>query len=426
VSFTTRKKKKREEDDLLSQGKAFEIPKILVWQSYQEVRKNRGAPGCDGETITQFNRNRNRNLYKIWNRLSSGSYFPAPVLEKAIPKGDGRERVLGIPTVTDRIAQGAVKIYLEQKLDRIFHKDSYGYRPGKSAHQALQVTKERCWRYSWILEVDIKGFFDNVRHDLMVKALEYHGVPNWVLLYCKRWLRGPKVNRKGQISERDKGIPQGGVISPLLANLFLHYAIDTWIERKHRHVLFARYADDLVLHCNRMSEALRLKLGLGKRLKEVGLEMNEEKSKVVYIDTFKRRKVATSFTFLGYDFKVRNLKRADGEYFRKVMPGASKKALKQITKIVKGWRLHRSSGETLKELAKRYNATIRGWIEYYGKFWYWNFNYHLWSVVQSRLVKWVKNKYRSSQRKAEARLARLRTDQPNLFAHWYLFRPSNV
>ena len=363
------------EDDALTQRKPFEIPKALVWAAYHDVRKNRGAPGCDGQTLTEFDQQRDRNLYKIWNRLCSGTYFPPPVREKRIPKDNGKERVLGIPTVSDRIAQGAVKRFVEAKLDPIFHDDSYGYRPGRSAHDALRQCATRCWQYSWVLEVDIRAFFDHVRHDLVIKALEHHQMPSWVILYCRRWLEAPMQSVNGEVTMRNRGTPQGGVISPLLANLFLHYAFDRWMQRVNRYVPFERYADDIVIHCSRMSDAVRIRDQLAARMKHVGLTINEEKSQIVYIDTFPRWNVATSFTFLGYDFKVRTLKNFKGELYRKCMPGASMKAMRRITQTIKSWRIHRSTAADLRVFAQRYNAVLRGWIEYYGKFWYRNFSY---------------------------------------------------
>ena len=410
----------------MAQGKAFDIPKMLVWKSYKEVRRNKGAAGYDKQTIGQFDKDRDRNLYKIWNRLSSGSYLAPPVLEKRIPKDDGKERILGIPTVSDRIAQGAIKLYVEAQLDPIFHVDSYGYRPGKSAHQALKSCSERCWSHNWVLEIDISTFFDNVPHDRVIKALEHHKMPTWVILYCRRWLRAPLINESEcTMLEREVGTPQGGVISPLLANLFLHYAFDKWIERTHKGVMFERYADDIVCHCHRMSQATALKESISARFQELGLAINEQKSNVVYIDTFERRNVKTCFTFLGYDFKVRTLKNYKGEIYRRCMPGASKKAMRNITKEIKAWRMHRSS-DSAEDIAARYNATLRGWIEYYGKFSYRNFGYHLWSVFQSRLVKWMQTKHRVSTRKAEHKLALLRKAKPRLFAHWYLLRAENA
>ena len=413
----------------MSQGKSFGIPKALVWKSYLEVRRNRGAAGCDRQTIKQFDENRNGNLYKIWSRLCSGSYFPPPVLEKRIPKEDGSDRVLGIPTVSDRIAQGAVKIFVEGQLDKVFHQDSYGYRPNRSAHQALSKCAERCWTHNWVLEVDISAFFDNVRHDLVIKALEHHQMPRWVILYCERWLRAPMMRTSStgdELSPRVVGTPQGGVISPLLANLFLHYAFDNWMTRINPNIPFERYADDIVCPCKNMREATSLRAALTQRLLEVGLQINDKKSNIVYVDTFERWNVKTSFTFLGYDFKVRTLRRSNGVLFRKCMPGAAMKAMKKMTQTIKDWRIHRSTVEDVEGIARRYNPTLRGWINYYGKFWYRKFSYHLWSIFQSRLLKWARSKYRISGKEAERRLFILRRDRPELFAHWHLLRATNV
>lgn len=410
----------------MMQRKVFEIPKRLVWESYQEVRRNRGAPGVDKQTIKQFDENRDKNLYKIWNRLSSGSYFPPPVKEKRIPKADGKERILGIPTVSDRIAQGAVKIFIETQVDPIFHQNSYGYRPKRSAHQALEMCKQRCWKHNWVVEVDIKAFFDNVSHDLIIKALEYHKMPKWVILYCKRWMRAPMLSENKECKKREIGTPQGGVISPLLANLFLHYGFDMWMDRKNPHTPFERYADDIICHCKTMKEAKQLMELLKNRFNAVGLEINEQKSNIVYVDTFERWNVRTCFTFLGYDFKVRTLKDPKGCLFRRCMPGASKKAMTKITNEIKSWKIHRGTEEDEKGLARRYNAILKGWIEYYGKFWYRNFGYHMWRVFQSRLLKWTISKYRISTKKAKHRLALLRKENPRLFAHWYLLHATNT
>lgn len=287
---------------------------------------------------------------------------------------------------------------------------------------------ERCWRYSWVLEVDISAFFDTVRHDLVIKALEHHQMPRWVILYCTRWLEAPMQTMEAAepLNRREVGTPQGGVISPLLANLFLHYAFDQWMGRTHRYTLFERYADDIVCHCSNMRDAVRLKESVANRFAEVGLAINESKSKVVYIDTFERRNVDTCFTFLGYDFKVRTLKNYKGEVYRKCMPGASMKAMKKITQTIKEWRIHRSTADSIKVFADRHNVTLRGWIAYYGKFWYRNFGYRLWSAMQSRLLKWAMRKYRLSTKEAQWRLDQLRKKRPQLFAHWYLLYASNV
>lgn len=412
----------------MSQGKAFEIPKALVWESYLEVRRNKGAAGCDGQTIAQFDQNRDGNLYKIWNRLCSGSYFPPPVREKRIPKADGGERILGIPTVSDRIAQGAIKLFVEKRLDPIFHADSYGYRPGRSAHQALEKCYERCRNHNWVLEIDIRAFFDNVRHDLVIAALTHRRLPKWVVLYCTRWLQAPMQSAGDHqtLTARNKGTPQGGVISPLLANLFLHYAFDKWMDRTHKDIPFERYADDIVCHCHRMRDAVALKARIRSRFQEMGLELNNKKTNVVYIDTFPRENVAQCFTFLGYDFKVRTLRDSKGQLYRKCAPGASNKAMRMITETIKSWRIHRSTADRAEAFAERYNRFVRGWIEYFGKFWYRNFGYRLWSAIQSRLIKWAKAKFRISTRKAQRKLSLLQKEKPRLFAHWYLLRASNA
>lgn len=316
---------------------------------------------------------------------------------------------------------------MEERLDPIFHEDSYGYRPGRSAHQALARCAERCRTRSWVLEVDIKSYFDTVRHDLVIKALEHHQMPRWVLLYCQRWLEAPMVQSRAESSgeNRTVGTPQGGVISPLLANLFLHYAFDQWMVRQRPLTPFERYADDIVCHCVSMSEAVRLREDLEMRFKQTGLTLSEQKTAVVYIDTFKRWNVKTCFTFLGYDFTVRTLRSFKGELFRKCMPGASMKAMKTMVRTIRDWRISRSEA-SIEELSRRHNAAIRGWINYYGRFWYRKFGYRLYTALQSRLLKWAKNKYRLEHRKAIRKLALLREKNPRLFAHWYMLRASNA
>lgn len=414
-------------EDPVGRGKAFEIPKALVWASYKQVRAQRGAAGYDGQDLQQFDDNRNGHLYKIWNRLSSGSYHPPPVLRQEIPKADGSTRVLGIPTVADRIAQGAVKQYLEPQLEALFHDDSYGYRPNRSAHDALEATRRRCWRYPWVVEVDIKAFFDHVDHELILRALDAQAPPRWVRLYVERWLKAPMIERDGTVHAREKGTPQGGVISPLLANLFLHYGMDRWLQRHYPDCPFARYADDGVIHCRTRSQAQRVIRALTSRMGQIGLELHPTKTRAVYVGRGQAPAgVAREFTFLGYDFKQRVLADRNGKLFRRIAPGPSKKAMKAMTRTIKGWRVHRSTGATLRQLAQRYNATLRGWIAYYGRYAYRTFSYRLWSAFQSRLIKWVCRKYRLSHRQAEQKLARIRRSHPRLFAHWYLLGQSNV
>ena len=254
----------------MTTAKSFEIPKRLVWEAYQRVKANQGAAGVDEQSLKEFEESLGDHLYRIWNRMSSGSYFPPPVKAVAIPKKSGGKRTLGIPTVSDRIAQATVKLVLEPQVEPYFHEDSYGYRPGKSAHQAIAVTRKRCWRHDWVLEFDIKGLFDNIDHGLLMKAVRRHTNCRWVLLCIERWLIAPMQKEDGTIISRDRGTPQGGVISPLLANLFLHYAFDQWMATNYPQVPFCRYADDALIHCRSHKQAIYLRKRLESRLKECG------------------------------------------------------------------------------------------------------------------------------------------------------------
>src|SRR5215470_12741860 len=241
--------------ELKAADKPFQISKRAVWEAWEKVKANKGAPGVDGQTIAQFERDLKNNLYKIWNRMSSGSYFPPPVRTVKIPKAGGGERPLGIPTVSDRVAQMVVKNRLEPRVDPLFQPDSYGYRPGKSALDAVGRAQQMCWAYDWVCDLDIKGFFDNLDHDLMMRAVRKHAKEKWVVLYIERWLKAPAQDETGNLLKRERGTPQGGVISPLLANLFLHFAFDLWMRRKWKHLPFERYADDIIVHCREKWEA---------------------------------------------------------------------------------------------------------------------------------------------------------------------------
>src|SRR5258708_2949947 len=262
--------------------KPYCIAKRTVWEAYQLVRANRGAAGVDDETIAMFEQNLSGNLYKLWNRLSSGSYFPPPVKQVEIPKAKGGTRKLGIPTVSDRVAQTVVKLMIEPTLDPIFHPDSYGYRSGKSAKQAIAVTRERCWKYDWVVEFDIKAAFDQIDHGLLLKAVRKHIKADWILLYIERWLTAPFETADGARLPRVRGTPQGGVVSPMLMNLFMHYALDTWMQRHFPQCPFARYADDAVVHCRSEAQAQEVMHAIASRLAECGLEMRPDKSGIVY------------------------------------------------------------------------------------------------------------------------------------------------
>ena len=309
------------------------------------MKANNGAAGVDGQTIEEFESNLEGNLYKLWNRLVSGSYLPPAVLRVEIPKGDGEIRPLGIPTVADRIAQMVIKQHWEPALEKHFHRDSYGYRPGKSALDAVGAVRERCWRNDWVLDLDIKGFFDNISHELMLKAVAKHTDEKWVLLYIERWLKAPIEKRDEALIYPDKGTPQGGVISPLLANLFLHYAFDQWMEREFPGISFARYADDAVCHCKTEAQAEMLKRELIERMEEVGLELHPEKTKIVYCQDDDRKQLypRTSFDFLGYQFRARRSKNRYGKHFINFSPAISPKAAKAIRQEMRRWKLHRPS-----------------------------------------------------------------------------------
>ncbi len=408
----------------MKQAKPFSITKRQVWEAYKRVKANKGAAGVDGQTIEAFERELKGNLYKLWNRLASGSYMPPAVLRVEIPKGDGGVRPLGIPTVADRIAQMVIKQQWEPALEKHFHRDSYGYRPGKSAHDAVGIVRKRCWRNDWVLDLDIKGFFDNISHELMLKAVVKHTAEKWMILYIERWLKAPIETREGIQMLPEKGTPQGGVISPLLANLFLHYAFDKWMERKFPGIPFARYADDAVCHCKSEAQAEMLKRALIDRMKEVGLELHPEKTKIVYCkdDDRKQTYPRTCFDFLGYQYRARRSKNRYGKYFINFTPAISNKAGKAIRQEIRRWKLHLRSDKSLEDLAWMFNAKIRGWINYYGRY-YKSALYPILRNLDRRLAQWATRKYkrlRGHRRRAAQWLARIAGKQKWLFAHWKL------
>ena len=354
----------------MSEAKPFSISKWEIWEAYKRVKANQGAAGVDEETIADFEKNLKGNLYKIWNRMSSGSYFPPPVRTVKIPKANGGERKLGIPTVSDRIAQQVVKSRLEPAVDPLFHPDSYGYRPGKSALDAVGQARQRCWRYDWIVDLDIKGFFDNIRQDLLIRAVKKHAKEQWMVLYIERWLKAPVQEEDGQLVPREKGTPQGGVISPLLANLFLHYAFDRWMSVKYPQNPFERFADDAIVHCRTEKEAQEIRAAIAVRLKECGLELHPEKTKIVYCkdDDRRRRYEHEKFDFLGYEFRPRRSKNRNGKVFLNFSPAISTAAAKAIRDTIRGLKIPTCSNKALEELSRLYNPMIRGWLQYYGWF----------------------------------------------------------
>ncbi len=402
--------------------KPFYISRHSVWEAYLRVKANRGAAGVDEQTLEDFERNLKDNLYKIWNRMSSGTYFPPPVLQVEIPKGDGKIRQLGIPTVGDRIAQMVVKMKLEPMVEPYFHKDSYGYRPGKSAHGALGITRERCWKYPWVIDMDIKGFFDNMDHEKVMLAVGCHTDCKWTLLYIERWLKVPVQLANGELQSREIGTPQGGVISPLLANLFLHYSFDEWMRINYPDTVFARYADDIIVHCWTEEEAANLLKCINARMANCGLELHPEKTKIVYCQNGRRRRKhpITKFDFLGYTFRVRGAKTRNGTYFIGFLPAISDKAVKRLRQQIKGWKLHRLSHLSLQDLAKIVNPTVRGWIQYYGKF-YASELHKVMRILNSSIIRWARRRYKRFKRrlaKATEWVKKMTVKAKHLFVQW--------
>ncbi len=406
----------------MKKAKPFKIFKQSVWEAWKHVKANQGAEGVDSESIPDFEGNLKDNLYKLWNRMSSGCYLPPPVKTVSIPKKTGGERILGIPTVTDRIAQMVVKLHFEPLVEPYFHQDSYGYRPEKSAIQAVGVTRKRCWQYDWVLEFDIKGLFDNIRHDLLMRVVMHHTKCKWILLYIERWLKAPFQKEDGTLLERSQGTPQGGVISPVLANLFLHYVFDKWMDRNHPGNPFSRYADDAVIHCQTEAESFALKEELEARFKKCGLELHPTKTKIVYCKDSQRRKEypVTSFDFLGFTFRPRCSKSRKGNLFLNFSPAVSNKAGKTMREKVRQWNIHRRSDKSLEDLSNIYSPVIRGWINYYGSF-YKSALIRTMRHLNRTLIRWAMRKFkklRCHPRRAEYRLGRIARRQPWLFPHW--------
>ena len=416
----------RVQDELWKETKPFEIPKSLVMEAWRRVKSNKGAEGIDDQTIELFESDLSKNLYRIWNRMSSGSYFPPAVRAVSIPKKSGGSRLLGVPTVADRVAQTAVTLVLEPELESIFHEHSYGYRPSKSALDAIGVTRKRCWRYDWVLEYDIKGLFDHINHDLLLKALRHHCKERWVLLLVERWLKAPMQHRDGRIIERTVGTPQGGPLSPVLANLFLHYALDHWLTRLHPEVPFCRYADDGILHCRSEAQAIHMRECLDARLKHCGLEMHPDKTRIVYCKDVNRTGSAehTQFDFLGYTFRPRSVRSKQGRLFVGFSPAISRASIKAIREKIRSWKLNSRTEISLEELARGCRSAIQGWINYYCQFYRSAFQ-AVSRVLNGRLIKWAMRKFkrlRGHPRRAYRWLRRVYALQPALFPHWMYFK----
>jgi RNA-directed DNA polymerase len=413
-------------DELKAQGKSFEISKWEVWDAWEKVKANKGAPGVDGCSIEDFEKDLKGNLYKIWNRMSSGSYFPPPVKSVEIPKqhGDGM-RTLGVPTVADRVAQTVVAAHLEKRVEPVFHPDSYGYRPVKAALDAVTTCRERCWKKNWVIDLDVHKFFDSVRHDLIVKAVKAHTDAPWVLLYVKRWLIAPIQQPDGTLQERDRGTPQGSAVSPVLANLFMHYAFDSWLAREYPAVQFERYADDAIVHCVTQHQAHEVLAAITDRMGKVGLRLHPTKTRIVYCKDGRRRgsHEHTSFTFLGFAFRARAARSRTGKNFTSFLPAISKDALKKISAAVRSWRLHRRTALAFTDLARQINPIVRGWMQYYGAF-YRSALYPLLQRINAYLVRWIRKKYKrlSGFKKAKTCWDGITSRYPLMFAHWRWIR----
>ena len=405
------------------QAKPFEISKLEVVEAYKRVKANKGGEGCDGESLQDFEVDLKNNLYKIWNRLSSGCYMPPPVLRVEITKSDGGLRQLGVPTVSDRIAQMVVKQRIEPSLEQVFHPNSYGYRRGKSALDAIEVARRRCWKRAWVLDLDIKAFFDTIDHSLLMRAVEKHVEDKWMRLYLERWMKAPVQHRDGRLEVRNRGTPQGGVISPLLANLFLHYVFDRWVEKHWKGIQFERYADDIVCHCASQREAEQLLKLLKDRFESCGLNLHPDKTKMVYCkssnNTLDYPRV--SFDFLGHTFKPRLNKNRSGIFWVSFLPAISGRAAKAIRAKIRDWKILKSSRIDLTSIAKDKRSTLLGWINFYGKYGRAELKRTLF-YLNEELVRWAKRKYKRLSRKSSAVrwLIGVRRREPNLFVHWCL------
>jgi RNA-directed DNA polymerase len=405
----------------LEKPKPFNISRELVLEGFKKVKSNKGASGIDNQSLEEFEKDLENNLYKLWNRMASGSYFPPPVRAVEIPKRSGGKRLLGIPTVTDRIAQAVVVLAIEANIEKYFHEDSYGYRPGKQALDAVGKTRKRCWEYQWLLEYDIKGLFDNINHEKLMKAVRGHVKGKWALLYIERWLTVP-IQYKDRLEARTRGTPQGGVISPLLSNLFMHYVTDEWMKRNHANIPWARYADDGIMHFRTRKEAASMLEQLGKRLKECDLELHPEKTKIVYCgreDLNEKR----SFTFLGYTFQSRRAASSKtGKIFTGFLPAISKEKAKEIRAEIRKDNIRARADLSIEEIAEWYNPKIRGWYNYFGKY-YPSKLVKLWKYINKALALWARSKYkniRTSRIKAMNLIKRIQAEKENLFFHWKL------
>ena len=412
--------------NLWNETKSIPVSREMIWAAYKKVKANKGSAGVDKISMEEFDADRSKHLYKLWNRMASGSYFPPPVKEVEIPKKDGKIRKLGVPTIADRIGQMAIKDYLEPRFEKIFSSNSYGYRPNRNAHQALEQVRNNCRKTDWVIDLDIKGFFDNIDHRKLLLALEKHVTEKWCLMYIKRWLTAPVQKESGELVQKQgKGTPQGGVISPLLANLFLHYAMDKWLELKHPAVEFARYADDAILHCRSKTHAEQTLNAVRERMKDCGLELHPEKTKLVYCKDYRRRDnyPVVKFDFLGYSFQPRTTKsRKTGKLFLGYDCAISISSKKRIADKMEELNIVGLTHKSIVGVAQFLNPYIRGWVNYYGKFRKSAMN-SIFQWLNKRLIRWARKRYKrykTSIKRAFQWFTRVREQFPGLFYHWQI------
>ncbi len=392
----------------------------MVVEAYRKVKQGGKAAGIDQESWADFEGKQvERELYVIWNRMASGSYFPQVLREVEILKKDGKMRKLGIPTIRDRIAQEVVKKYMEQRIDERFHPNSYGYRPLKSSRQAIEQVRQNCLKLDWVIDMDITKFFDEINHELLLKAVDAMELENWIRMYVQRWLQMKVVKADGTMYDRgNKGTPQGGVISPLLANLFLHYGLDKWLEKNYPQIRFVRYADDAVVHCKDKSEAEQLLSAIRERMKQIGLSLNEEKTRIVYCKDYRRKQnhEHVQFGFLGFSYQPRQTK-LKGNRFMAFTAEISKDNQKKIREKIREIVNWRNTTKKIEQIAEELNSKLRGWINYfelYGKGQLRKTMFYL----EEKLVKWLSRKHKQGIRKSLPQMQQLRKQKPTLFYHW--------